>query len=93
MVKKTSSAEVVEFNEIRSLVRAGLEKRYGSVAEFLKHKDSEKFGGRKIRCYLYDSGAKNFDVISRLCRYLGIGTMSREVKVIRTATYTLCKAK
>lgn len=84
-----SSGREVEINAVRSSVRKEIEKRYGSVAKFLHSKDSEKFGGRKIRCYLYDSGAINFKVIADLAKWLGIGELKRDVIVTRSYKYVL----
>lgn len=91
MPKVKNTPETIELNEVRSMVRTEIDKRYGSVAAFLRSKDSEKFGGKKIRCYLYDAGAKNFEVIAGLCKYFGIGTLTRETKVTRVSTYSLEK--
>lgn len=79
----------VDINSVRSSIRKEIEKRYGSVAKFLHSEDSEKFGGRKIRCYLYDSGAINFKVIAALARWLGIGELKRDVIVTRNYKYVL----
>ena len=84
-----SSGREVEINAVRSSVRKEIEKRYGSIAKFLHSKDSEKFGGRKIRCYLYDSGAINFKVIADLAKWLGIGELKRDVIVTRSYKYVL----
>lgn len=84
-----SSGREVEINAVRSSVRKEIEKRYGSIAKFLHSKDSEKFGGRKIRCYLYDSGAVNFKVIADLAKWLGIGELKRDVIVTRSYKYVL----
>lgn len=83
----------VQINDVRALIRTALDKKYGSVAKFLHSKDSEKFGGRKIRCYLYDSGSVNYEVISNLAKWLGLGELKREVIVTRSYKYVLSEAE
>lgn len=87
--KKSPEGEAVEINKVRGLIREQLNERFGSVTAFLDSPAGKKFGGRKIRPYLYDTGAMNFTVISKLCEYLGIGTLTRKTVVIRTTSYQL----
>ena len=89
MAKKKSLGEEIELNKVREMVRTEIEKRYGSIASFLKTPQGVKLGGVKIRSYLYDTGAVNFDLISKLCKYLGIGVLSRRIVVTRTYFYHL----
>lgn len=94
MVKrKGSGGQEVNINDVRSSIRVEIEKRYGSVAKFMHHKDSEKFGGRRIRCYLYDSGSINFEVISKLAKWLGLGELKRSVIVTRSYKYILSECR
>ena len=86
---KGSDGQEVNINDVRSSIRREIEKRYGSVAKFMHHKDSEKFGGRRIRCYLYDSGSLNFEIISGLAKWLGLGELKRSVIVTRSYKYVL----
>lgn len=83
------SGREVQINDVRASVRAALEKKYGSVAKFLHSKDAEKFGGRKIRCYLYDTGSINFEVIAGLAKWLGLGELKRDLVVSRSYKYIL----
>ena len=83
----------VQINDVRALIRTALDKKYGSVAKFLHSKDSEKFGGRKIRCYLYDSGSVNYEVISNLAKWLGVGELKRSVIVTRSYKYVLSEGE
>ena len=89
--RKCKNSEEVGINDVRTLIRKELEKRYGSIANFLHHNDSAKFGGSKIRCYLYDSGSINFDKIAELSEWLGIGTLTRSVLVTRKYKYVLSR--
>lgn len=91
--RKNSNGTEVNINDVRASIRRELEKKYGSVAKFLHHKDSEKFGGRKIRCYLYDSGSVNFEVISGLAKWLGLGELKRNVIVTRMYKYVLSEGQ
>ena len=91
MAKISKTGELVNINVIRTKIRKEIEKRYGGVAKFLKTPECEKFGGRKIRCYLYDTGAINYEVISDLAKFLGIGELKRELVVTRTYSYRLLK--
>lgn len=91
MTKVTKKGELIEFNEVRRMVRKELEKKYGSVAEFLKSEKGKELGGMKIKIYLYDTGPFNFSVISTLCEYLGIGQFTRKIVVSRSVFYRLNK--
>ena len=91
--RKNSNGTEVNINDVRASIRSELEKKYGSIAKFMHHKDSEKFGGRKIRCYLYDSGSVNFEVISGLAEWLGLGELKRSVIVTRSYKYVLSEGQ
>jgi hypothetical protein len=91
--RKNSNGAEVSINDVRASIRSELEKKYGSIAKFMHHKDSEKFGGRKIRCYLYDSGSVNFEVISGLAKWLGLGELKRSVIVTRSYKYVLSEGQ
>ena len=93
-MKSTNKNEgrAIDINIVRSMIRSRIVNQYGSVAKFLE-KDAEKFGGKSIRCYLYDSGSVNFKVLKELCEYLGIGEFSRNVVVVRKYEYFLKKSK
>ena len=84
-----TSEEVVEFEKVRKMVRKEIEKRYGNVAKFLKSENGKEFGGAKIKIYLYDAGPVNFDVISNLSKFLGIGELTRKIVVTRNVSYFL----
>ena len=91
--RRSSDGQEVDINDVRSSIRTEIEKKYGSVAKFMHHKDSEKFGGCRIRCYLYDSGSINFEVISELAKWLGLGELKRSVIVTRSYKYILSERK
>lgn len=91
--RKNSNGTEVSINDVRASIRSELEKKYGSIAKFMHHKDSEKFGGRKIRCYLYDTGSVNFEVISGLAKWLGLGELKRSVIVTRSYKYVLSEGQ
>ena len=91
--RKNIDCKEVNINDVRSSIRNEIAKRYGSVAKFLHHEDSEKFGGRKIRCYLYDSGSVNFEIISSMAKWLGLGELKRDVLVTRMYKYTLINSQ
>lgn len=91
--RKNSNGTEVSINDVRASIRSELEKKYGSIAKFMHHKDSEKFGGHKIRCYLYDSGSVNFEVISGLAKWLGLGELKRSVIVTRSYKYVLSEGQ
>lgn len=93
MAKISNQGVPVELNDVRTQVRHEIEKRYGSVASFLKGKEAERFGGKKIRCYLYNSGSINYEVLADLCKYLGIGKLNRKIKVVREISYSLISSK
>lgn len=74
---------------VKSKIREAIEKKYGSVAKFLTTDKAKELGGTKIRAYLYDSGAVNLEVLNSLCKYLGLGTLSRNIVVERKVSYYL----
>lgn len=78
-----------DFNQVREMVRKEIIERYGSVAKFLHSEKGEKFGGYKMKGYLYSTGPVNFDFISGLCKFLGIGTLTRKIVVSRSFSYHL----
>ena len=87
--KSKIEAEEVDINVIRGKIREELVARYGGVREFLRTPQGEKMGGMKIRSYLYDKGVISYPVISTLCAYLGIGSLTRETVIIRKNIYRL----
>lgn len=84
-----SAGEAVEFGKVREMVRMEVLKRYGSVAKFLHSEKGIELGGYKMKIYLYDTGPVNFDFISKLCKFLGIGDLSRKIVVSRSFSYRL----
>ena len=92
MVKRKSNLEQeVSLVDIRTSVRKEIVKKYGSVAKFLHSSDSEKFGGKKVRTYLYDTGPVNYQVIADLAKWLGFGELKRRIIVTRTYKYSIIK--
>lgn len=89
MAKRKNEGEVIELTKVKAMIRERLEKEHGGVAKFLNSPQGKKFGGIKIRSYLYETGATNFDVLSKLSKYLGIGELSRKFVVSRVITYSL----
>lgn len=89
MARKKNNFEDTSINDVKGLIRKALIKRYGSVAKFLHSEDSEKFGGRKIRTYLYDTGPINFETLKSLASWLGIGNLERKIIVTRTFNYRI----
>lgn len=87
--RKSGGHKEVEINEVRFKIRKELIERYGSIAKFLQSKEAAKFGGAKIKVYLYDTGPVSFQVIADLAEWLGIGTLNREVMVTRNYKYFL----
>ena len=79
----------IEFNQVRELIRKELVERYGGIAKFLNSEKGKEFGGIKIKIYLYNTGPENFDIISRLCVFLGIGKLTRKIVVSRNVSYKL----
>lgn len=75
--------------EVKSKIRSAITEKYGSVANFLNSDKAKELGGNKIRAYLYDKGAVNFEVLNSLCKYLGLGTLSRDIVVERKVNYYL----
>lgn len=89
MAKVSKEGTVVDFNQVRELVRKELTERYGGISKFLNSDKGKEFGGAKVKTYLYDSGPVNFDVICKLCKFLGIGDLSRKIVVSRSFSYRL----
>lgn len=89
MARLTKDGAAVEFNTVRRMVREELIKRYGGIAKFLHSEKGKEFGGDRIKIYLYDTGPVNFEVISTLCKFLGIGDFTRKIVVSRSFSYRL----
>ena len=88
-IKKQQQGKDVELNDVRKMVRNEIEKKFGSIANFLNSEKGKEFGGIKIKPYLYDTGSKSFETINGLCKYLGIGELTRKIVVSRVITYRL----
>lgn len=89
MARITKDGENIEFNQVREMVRKAIIERYGSIAKFLHSEKGEEFGGYKMKIYLYATGPVNFDFIGALCKFLGIGELSRKIVVSRSFLYRL----
>ena len=89
MAKVIKETEGVDFNHVRGMVRKELIEKYGSIAKFLRSEKGKELGGYKMKIYLYDTGPVNFDFISALCEFLGIGVLSRKIVVSRSFIYHL----
>lgn len=88
MAKKTTEKEI-DFNKVRAMVREKVTEKFGGVSAFLNSDAGKKFGGMKIKIYMYETGPVNFKVISKLCQYLGIGELTRKLVVSRAYFYRL----
>ncbi len=77
----------VEMTEIKELLRKVVTEKYGGVAKFIASEQGKKFGGKKIRTYFYDKGSTNFELMQELCKYFGVGNLTRKLKVIREYSY------
>lgn len=89
MARMTKEGEVVEFNKVRGMVRKEIIERYGGISKFLHSEKGKEFGGMKIKIYLYDTGPVNFEIVYNLCKFLGIGELSRKIVVTRSVSYRL----
>lgn len=89
MAKVIKESEGVDFNHVRGMVRKELIEKYGSIAKFLHSEKGKEFGGYKMKIYLYDTGPVNFNFISTLCEFLGLGALSRKIVVSRSFIYRL----
>lgn len=81
----------IEMTEIKEMLRNVINEKYGGVTKFICTEQGKKLGGAKIRSYFYDKGAVNFALMQRLCKYFGIGSLTRKVKVIREVHYFIEK--
>lgn len=89
MARITKEGTSIEFNQVREMVRKEIIERYGGISKFLHTEKGKEFGGPKVKVYLYDTGPVNFDVICNLCKFLGIGDLSRKIVVSRSFSYRL----
>lgn len=89
MARITKEGANIEFNQVRGMVRKEIIEKYGGVAKFLHSEKGKELGGIKMKIYLYDTGPVNFDFISALCKFLGIGDLSRKIVVSRAFSYRL----
>lgn len=77
----------VEMTEVKELLRNIITEKYGGVAKFIASEQGKKFGGKKIRTYFYSKGPVNFELMQELCKYFGVGNLTRKLKVIREYSY------
>lgn len=79
--------KTVEMTEVKERLRKIVTEKYGGVAKFIATEQGKKFGGAKIRTYFYSKGPVNFALMQELCKYFGLGNLTRKVKVIREYSY------
>lgn len=89
MARITKDGVSIEFNQVREMVRKEITERYGSISKFLHSEKGEELGGYRMKVYLCGTGPVNFDFISSLCKFLGIGELSRKIVVSRSFSYRL----
>lgn len=80
-------------DDLRAILRDKMVKRYGGVSKFLRSEDGAKFGGIRIKPYLYSTGATSFEPLKALSEFFGIGTLSKKVIVERKTIYYVTKRK
>lgn len=81
----------IQLNDIKATLRKKMIKKYGSVVNFLRSEDGAKFGGLKIRPYLYSTGVTSFEPLKGLTEFFGMGTLTRKVVLEKTTTYYITK--
>jgi hypothetical protein len=77
----------ITLDEIKSSLRESMNEKYGGVTKFLKSKDGQKFGGMKIKPYLYSGGATSFEPLRDLAKFFGLGTLTRRLVITKKTTY------
>lgn len=77
----------INLDELKAVLRERMVKEYGGVSKFLHSKDGERFGGMKIKPYLYSAGATSFGPLKALAEFFGVGTLSKKVIVERKTIY------
>lgn len=87
MTKVEKEIRSIEITDAKELIRKAIEEKYGSVTKFLNSEQGKKFGGVKIKPYLYSKGSINFSLMQKLCSHFGIGKFTRKIKVIREVNY------
>ena len=87
MIMPKKEIRNVEMTEVKEILRKVISEKYGGVTKFICTEQGKKLGGAKIRSYFYGKGAVNFALMQRLCKYFGIGHLTRKVKVIREIKY------
>lgn len=92
MAKRTKDGVAVEFNDVREMLRKEIEKKYGGISKFLNSEKGKEFGGMKIKIYLYNTGPVNYEIVNKLCRFFGIGELTRKIVVTRSVSYRLNKS-
>ena len=88
-MKQKEQLNEISLVDLKKKVREKIIEDYGSVRAFLESPLAQKFGGAKMRCYLYDSGAMSFEVFSSLCKELKLGKLKKRLKVVRSVKYYL----
>lgn len=85
--KEKKEKRTVEITEVKEILRKVITEKYGGVAKFIATEQGKKFGGKKIRTYFYSKGSVNFELMQELCKYFGVGNLTRKLKVIREYSY------
>ena len=83
--------EEISLNEIKGSIRERIKAQYGSIDKFLRSEDGAKFGGLKIKPYLYPAGSPSYEVLKNLAEFFGVGTISRKLHVVKTTTYFIIR--
>lgn len=80
-----------DYEEVRQKVFAALVDRYGSIGAFLHSDLCMKYGGPRIKPYLYSTGSRSVDIIGGLSAELGFGRLYKKTVVVREVRYFLEK--
>ena len=91
MARKRKSVQQVELADVKKELREKIKESFGSVAAFLASDKGQELGGAKIRSYLYRTGSINYELLSSLTEYFGIGKIERKIIVQKSVEYFLTR--
>ena len=78
---------ITDIVELKRTLKTKIEKKYGSIKNFLNAKEGK--GYKNLYQYLSPHGPVSYKTLSKLCKQLKVGKLSKEVKIVRKVIYTL----
>ena len=77
----------INLDDLKAVLRERMVREYGGVSKFLHSEDGARFGGMKIKSYLYSAGPTSFGPLKALSEFFGVGILNKKVIVERKTVY------